>query len=178
MPLIFWIFSIAFVLFYIAILFYLIYGVYATISGAPFVPSKMKYVKTMIELADLKPDETCIDLGSGEGRIVFAAAPYCKQSDGVELSPMLYWTSKLRQKKRRLKNVTFMRDTLWNIDLSPYDVIFIYFIPHRMKKLKKKIFSEMKPGSRVVSHAFSFPDWQYSEKRDKIYLYSIHSEKS
>ena len=158
---------------YIAILIYLLYALYAMFSGAPFVPTSHEKVRKMMDLVDLKKDEKLIDLGSGDGRLVLAAAKECKQATGVEISPLLYWVSKSKKLKTGTKNATFIRDTLWNIDLSDYDVVSIYFIPHWMNKLKKKIKKEMKPGSRVVSHAFTFPDWQHTAKDGSIYIYKV-----
>ena len=71
------------------------------------------------------------------------------------------------------KNIEFRNESLWKTDLSEFDLIFIYFIPHRMKKLEKKIRREMKPGIRIISNGFIFPDWQYLQKDDNIYLYEI-----
>jgi cyclopropane fatty-acyl-phospholipid synthase-like methyltransferase len=158
---------------YICIVFYIGYSLYAMISGAPFVPTSHKKVKRMLDLVDLKKHEKFIDLGSGDGRLVFAAAQKCDHATGVEISPMLHIISKLKKIKNKIKNATLIRDTLWNIDLKEYDVVSIYFIPHRMKKLKKKIKREMKPGSRIVSHAFTFPDWQDVAKDDTIYIYKV-----
>ncbi len=122
-------------------------------------------------MAKLKPTDRVIDLGSGEGRIVIEAAKHCTKSVGVEINPLLYWVSKIKAKGK--KNIEFKKQSLWNTDLSEFDLIFIYFIPHRMNKLAKKIKLEMKPGSRIISHAFIFPDWQYIEKDDNIYLYEV-----
>lgn len=143
------------------------------ISGAPFVPSKHSMVKEMIEMANLQKHERVIDLGSGDGRVVCAAAPNCLTSTGVEISPILYLISKFKAWNKGVKNVVFKRDTLWNIDLSPYDVVFIYFIPHWMNKLEKKIKKEMRPGTRVISHAFQFDDWQEDKKYDTIRVYKV-----
>lgn len=169
-------FLVIFSLFYLLLLIYVFYGVYAMISGAPFVPSKRVRVDKMMELANLQPDDRAIDLGSGDGRITLAAAQYCKQSDGVEINPGLFWVSRLKQKARRVDNVNFTRDSLWDVDLSPYSVIFIYFIPHKMKKLAQKIKQEMLPGSRIVSNGFSFPDWPALKKDANIYLYEVSKQ--
>jgi len=168
-----WAIIIVFSLIYIAILVYLLYALYAMISGAPFVPTNHTKVERMLKLVELKQDEKFIDLGSGDGRLVFAAAKKCKHATGVEISPLLHIISKLKKTKSKSKNTTLIRDTLWNVDLSEYDVISIYFIPHWMNKLKKKIKREMKPGSRIVSHAFTFPDWQPVAKDDTIYIYKV-----
>ncbi|MBT4121198.1 MAG: class I SAM-dependent methyltransferase [Candidatus Magasanikbacteria bacterium] len=157
---------------FIAVVFlYSVYSLYAIISGAPFVPTKKARLKKMIKMANLKPTDKVVDLGSGEGRITIEAAKYCAKSIGVEINPSLYWISKIKARGR--KNIKFKNESLWKTDLSDFDLVFIYFIPHRMEKLAKKIKKEMKPGSRIISHAFAFPDWQYLQKDDNIYLYEI-----
>ncbi|MBI4992847.1 MAG: hypothetical protein HZC26_01770 [Candidatus Magasanikbacteria bacterium] len=98
------IFLIIFSLFYLILLFYVAYMVYATVSGAPFVPTRSRNVVKMIELANLTDAEKVIDLGSGEGRIVFAVASHCEQSVGVEINPFLYWISRLKQRVSNCKN--------------------------------------------------------------------------
>lgn len=168
-----YIFITLFSIFYIILLICVFYMVYATFSGAPFVPSRQIRVDKMIELANLQPDDRAIDMGSGDGRVVFAASELCAQSDGVELNPCLFWVSRSKQKARGTTNVSFTRGSLWNFNLAPYDVVFIYFIPHRMNKLAKKIKREMKPGARIISHAFSFPGWQPVKKDGNIYLYVV-----
>ena len=160
-----------FTLFIFVVFSYSIYSLYAVISGAPFVPTNKDRLRKMIKMANLKPTDKVIDLGSGEGRITIAAAKYCAKSVGVEINPSLYWFSKIKTVGK--KNIEFRNESLWKTDLSDYDLVFIYFIPHRMKKLAEKIKKEMKPGSRIISNAFLFPDWQYIEKDDNIYLYEI-----
>ncbi len=171
-----YIFLAIFGLFYLALMVYMFYTIYATVSGAPFVPSMKIRVEKMMELANLQPNDRAIDLGSGDGRITLAAAKYCQQSDGVEINPGLYWISKIRQKMQKVKNINFTRASLWNVNLSPYNVIFIYFIPHRMNKLAKKIRREMLPGSRVISNGFSFPDWPALKKDANIYVYEVRGQ--
>ena len=70
-------------------------GVYAAITSGPFVPSSRKRHKTMISLADLSPDDIVYDLGCGDGRFVFTAAPFVKQSIGYELYIPLYLFGKI-----------------------------------------------------------------------------------
>jgi cyclopropane fatty-acyl-phospholipid synthase-like methyltransferase len=158
---------------YGVIMLLLLYQVYAMVSGAPFVPSAHNKVSEMVDIARLQKNERVMDLGSGDGRIVCAVAPFCLVSSGVEISPLLYLFSKLRVWKNGLKNVVLKRDTLWNVDLSRYDVVFIYFIPHWMNKLEKKIKKEMRPGSRVVSHAFQFKNWKSLRTCGNITVYIV-----
>ena len=127
----------------------------------------------MLNLSDLKSDEVLMDLGSGDGRIIVEAAKTGARCVGIEINPTLYWLSKIKIFFSRLDNAKVQRTNLWITDLKEVDVLTLYFIPSKMDKLRKKIKKEMRPGSRVVSHAFAFPDWQYTKKDDKVYLYIV-----
>jgi len=149
------------------------YGVFSFYTGAPFVPTNKKRLATMMKMANLQPEETMLDLGSGDGRIVLAAAKTGAHCIGIEINPVLHVFAKLKALCKRSKNVEFKRINLWKYDLSKVDVMFLYFIPNKMERLHKKILKEMKPGTRIVSHGFKFSNWQYVEKNGKIYLYIV-----
>lgn len=157
----------------IVFLILLFYGIYSFCTGAPFVPTGSKIVKEMIEMANLKSGETVLDLGSGDGRIVFSAVKTGAYCLGIEINPILCYFAKLKAFFKKSKNIEFKRADFWNYNLDKVDVMFLYFIPDKMDKLRKKIKKEMKFGARIISHGFTFPNWQYKEKNGKIYLYEI-----
>jgi len=141
------------------------------VKGAPFVPTGKKNVEKMIKMVDLKPGKVLMDLGSGDGRILIIGAKTGAKCVGVEINPVLYHLSKLRTIRK--DNIEIRREDLWQTNLSQVDVLTIYFINHKMDRLHKKIVSEMKPGSCVISYGFKFPNWQPAEKDGKIYLYKL-----
>ncbi len=151
-------------------MFYIFYSFY---TGAPFVPTDKKRTDKMIYLSNLKSGEKALDLGSGDGRIVFTAAKTGADCLGIEINPILCYWSKLNAFVRGVKNVSFQCTNFWQYDLDHIDVLFMYFINTKMQEMSKKIKKEMRPGSRVISHGFTFPDWQYKEKNDNIYLYIV-----
>lgn len=142
-------------------------------QGAPFVPTGEKSVARMMALAALQPGEVCMDLGSGTGRLVFAAAKKGATSIGIEINPFLYWWGRARAFFGRYNHVSFSRADLWTTDVSHVDVLTIFFIKDKMPRLKEKLRKEMKPGSRIVSNIFTFPDWPYEKKEGNVYLYRI-----
>ena len=158
---------------YLLVFIFFAYTIYAMVKGAPFVPMAQKNVKKVLAMAALRPDETLMDLGSGDGRIVLAAAKTGARCIGIEINPLLYYFSKLRIGLKKAKNVTVVRQDLWQTELSDVDVLTIFFIAPKMGKLQAKIQKEMKAGARVVSYGFRFPDWQFQEKDDKVYLYIV-----
>ena len=124
-------------------------------------------------MAKPKEGEILLDLGSGDGRILHTAAKSGCKCIGIEINPILYHWSRFKTKLKKLKNVEIRRENLWKTDLSEVNILSLFFIAGKMDKLNKKILSEMKPGSRVISYGFKFPNWQYSEKSGKIYLYVV-----
>jgi SAM-dependent methyltransferase len=150
-----------------------LFNLVALFVGAPFVPTPMKKVHTMVHLARLEQTDIVMDVGSGDGRLVLLAAPLCARAIGIELNPLLVWISKIRAKKKGSSNATMTRSNFWNTDLSDLTVLFVYCLDTHMDALKEKIVSEMKPGSRIVSHGFTFPQWTPTEVKGNIYLYQL-----
>jgi ubiquinone/menaquinone biosynthesis C-methylase UbiE len=163
-------FSLVFAVFLLVFATYLLLG---SRSGAPFVPTGKKNIARMMALANVQPGEVCMDLGAGTGRIVFAAAKSGATCVGVELNPFLHWWGKMRALIGRHTNVSFSRADLWKTDLSHVDVLTIFFIKSKMPALKEKILQEMKPGTRIVSNIFTFPEWPYEKKDGHVYLYRV-----
>lgn len=157
----------------VLLLLFAAYLLLGSLLGAPFVPTGRKSVARMVALAELKPGETCMDLGSGTGRIVCAAAKTGATCIGIEINPFLLWWGKARARLGGHKNVSFFGDNLWTVDVSGVDVLTIFFIKNKMPALKEKLQKEMKPGARVVSHIFTFPDWPYERKDCMEYVYRI-----
>ena len=160
-------------LFAFALFVFVLYTFYAMIVAAPFLPTDMKNVRKMIELADPKPGETVMDLGSGDGRILLEAAKTGALCVGIELNPFLYVWSKLRVAFSKYKNIEIHRQDLWSTRLYDVEVLTLFFIAFRMEKLGKKIKQEMVPGTRVISYGFRFPGWEPVKKIDKVYLYIV-----
>jgi ribosomal protein L11 methylase PrmA len=138
----------------------------------------------MLELAQVKKGDTVYDLGSGDGRIVITAAKkYGARAVGFEIDPDLIKQSRGNIKKEGLEKLAEIREQdILTVDLSPVSVLTMYLLPSVNLKLKPKILSEMKPGSRVVSHAFDMGDW----KPDKtvqidgrtVYLWTVPAKGS
>ena len=140
--------------------------------GAPFAPTDRKTMNRMLELAQVKPGERACDIGSGDGRIVIALAKAGAYADGFEINPLLVWWSKLRIKSLGLSDKAHIyRKSLWKTDFSPYDVVTLFGIPYIMKPLGEKLYPELKPGARVASNNFKFPNWTPAHKEHGIIVY-------
>lgn len=124
-----------------------------------FVPTPADVVDKMLELASVKQTDVVFDLGSGDGRIVIAAAQkYGCKAVGYELDTQLVATSNAKAVQAGVeKLVTFETKDLFTADLSNVDVLAVYLLPQQLTKLLPQL-EKMKPGSRVISHQFLIPE--------------------
>lgn len=146
--------------------------VYALFFGAPYVPIPKYGLDKIIEYADIKPGQKAVDLGSGDGRIIIAMARAGAIAHGYEINPVLVWWTRRKIKKEGLEGkATVYLKSFWNEDLSKYDVVTLFGVRKIMKRLEEKLDKELKPGAKIISFGFSFPDWQYLKKEQATFLY-------
>jgi hypothetical protein len=128
-------------------------------SLAPFVPTPAAVVKKMIELAEIEPRSMCVDLGAGDGRLLFAAVEAAEDvfATGYEKHPERYEALRAKCDGTR---VAVLATDIRQAAIGKADVVFMYLLPGSNSELKAKLLKEMKPGARVVSHDFDMPDWQ------------------
>ncbi len=144
----------------------------------PFVPSPQEVVDKMIELAGVKKYDVVYDLGSGDGRIVITAAKKGAKAVGFDIDPQLVKESRENLRKAGVEDRAEIRDQdILTVDLSPASVVTMYLLPDVNLKLKPNLLSQLKPGSRVVSHAFDMGDWK-PDRTERvngrtIYLWTI-----
>lgn len=134
----------------------------APIDAGPYVPSPQSAVTSLLKLADIKPTDFVIDLGSGDGRIVLTAAKVFGASGfGVEIKDHLV---KASNEAARLQGVAdrvkFITADLFKTDISKATVLTMYLLPHTVNMLKDKLLQELKPGTRILSHDYSIGDWE------------------
>lgn len=140
--------------------------------GAVFVPSADDKLATMMRLAQPKSMDNILDLGSGDGKVVLALARQGLRATGVEINPLL--VSRARAKAAKLGLSTrakFIKANFWQLDLSQFDLIFVYGITYIMPKLEQKLQAELRPGSRVVSNYFPFPNWPATVEENEVRVY-------
>jgi tRNA A58 N-methylase Trm61 len=124
----------------------------------------MPVVRRMLSLADLKPGETFYDLGAGDGRtVIMAAKDFGAKAVGVELREDLAKRALNSISELGLeKNAQILQSDLFKVDLSVANVIFMYLTTSANDKVKPKLESELRPGSRVVSHDYEVLGWKPS----------------
>lgn len=132
------------------------------VLDVPYVPTPQNVVYGMLELANVKKGEVVYDLGCGDGRIVITAAKkFGATGIGVDLNPERIKEANANAVEANVEDkVKFYEGNLSDFDFSKADVLTLYLLPDVNLTLKPKIQEEMKPGSRVVSHAFSMGDWE------------------
>jgi SAM-dependent methyltransferase len=127
----------------------------------PYVPTPQAVVERMLDLAKVKAGEMVVDLGSGDGRIMITAAKeYGARGFGVEIDPYLVQTSNEQAVRAGVADrVKFLKQDLFKTDFHEADVLTLYLLPDVNAALRPKILSEMKPGTRVVSHDYGMGTW-------------------
>jgi cyclopropane fatty-acyl-phospholipid synthase-like methyltransferase len=126
------------------------------------VTTPHKVVREMLKLAGVAKDDVVYDLGSGDGRIVIAAArDFGARGVGVDIDPKLVAEGRENARKAGVaERVTFIEQDVLKADISQATVIALYMLPTMNKQLLPKFFSELQPGTRVVSHRFEIGDWK------------------
>ena len=149
----------------------------------PYVPTPMDVVEAMLDLGKVGKNDVVYDLGCGDGRIVVTAAKkYGATGIGVDLNPERIKEANENAKEKGVeKKLKFDEGNLFDFDFSKASVLTLYLLPDVNLQLKPKILAEMKPGSRVVSHAFDMGDWkpdkQISVDGRTVYMWTVPNKK-
>lgn len=164
-------------LYLLALVFLLgIFGIvlYAMSFGAPYAALAQNRIETMVGLLKLKKGQKLVDLGSGDGRIVMAFARAGIESHGYEINPVLVMISRLKIRRAGLEKKAFIHfKDFWVTNLGEFDAVTLYGIAHIMKRLESKLKKELKPGSKVVTNYFKFPNLKPVQIRNNVSLYLI-----
>lgn len=141
------------------------------ISGAVYIPTSDVDLDVMVKLAKVKHGDKSVDLGSGDGRVVAAFAKAGAKAVGLELNPTLVSKSEELLAEQKLTTAKIFWQSLWDVNLSEYDIVTVYGYPNLMKNLEKKLKAELKPGARVVSNQYPFPHWTPKKQQGKVFVY-------
>jgi len=127
----------------------------------PFITTPPEVVERMLEVAGTRPDDLVIDLGSGDGRIVIAAAQkHGARGVGIELDGVLVVTAEQRARAAGVADkVSFVQGDVLVADISKATVVTTYLLPALMRQLQTRFVEELAPGTRIVSHAFGMAGW-------------------
>ena len=127
-----------------------------------FVPTTQEVVEAMLKMAKVTAYDVVYDLGSGDGRIpITAAKEYGARGVGIDLDPRRIKEANDNAKAAGVSDkVTFLNQDLFTTDISDATVVTLYLLASLNLKLLPKLMRELKPGTRVVSHAFGIGDWK------------------
>ncbi|HEU5197211.1 MAG TPA: class I SAM-dependent methyltransferase [Methylomirabilota bacterium] len=128
----------------------------------PYVPTHEDIVSRMLAIADVKKTDVLYDLGSGDGRIpITAAKRFGTRGVGVDIDPVRV---KEANDNARTAGVTdrvkFLEQDLFQTDIREATVVTLYLLPEVNLRLRPKLLSDLKPGTRVVSHNYDMGDWK------------------
>lgn len=134
---------------------------YAANAGAPWVPTWKKDFVRINRLANLKPGETFIELGCGNGRVCRAVAKQSPEAHiiGVELSLLQYLIACVQAKFSGCKNIEIKFGNAFSQDLKQVDVVYMFLMPETYQKIRSKLETDLKPGIRVISYVWPVPGW-------------------
>lgn len=143
--------------------------------GPVFVPSADDKLRAMLKLPKLTKRSKVIDLGSGDGKVLIALAKqFGVKGTGVEINGILVNRSRKKIAEAGLnKQLTILKQSFWDTDLSKYDVVFFYGTSYVMKKLEEKLQKEMKKGSQFVSNYFRLPNLKPVKTVNNVRLYQF-----
>ncbi len=141
-------------------------------EGPPYVGSKPEAIAAMAETAAFARGESFVDLGSGDGRLLFAAAKAGCAATGYEINPFLVLATAVRARRLGLAGRVRVRwKDFWKADLSGADVVAIFGFTTVMDRFRRKCEAELKPGARVVSFRYPVPGWEPAAARGEVFLY-------
>ena len=138
--------------------------------GAPYLPTLRAKVPLALDMLDLEKGQTLLELGSGDGRLLRAAAERGLNAVGYELNPLLVIYSKLITFKYR-KQVRIVWENYWKAEWPKTDGIFVFLLQPYMEKLDKKITQEKLKNISLVSFAFTINSKKPAKQKEGLYLY-------
>lgn len=144
-----------------------------------YVPTSEPTVMAMLELADVDSSDIVYDLGSGDGRIVITAAKeFGAKGVGIDIDPERIKEANENAKAAEVTDkVEFIQDDLFQSDFSEASVVTLYLLSSLNERLRPMLLEQLKPGTKIVSHAFKMGDWEPEKTEtvdgNTIYLWTV-----
>jgi SAM-dependent methyltransferase len=138
-----------------------------------WIPTQPEHINTFFELCPVTADDVVYDLGSGDGRLLFAAIERgAGRCIGIDIDPDRVKTAREAARSKGIDDrVSFIEADIMEVDLSEASVIFCYLFPSASAALRSKFEKELKPGTRILMESFPVPGW----KAEKVSLNSGRS---
>jgi precorrin-6B methylase 2 len=138
--------------------------------GAPYVPTLHKQRETALDLLELKPGQTLIDLGCGDGAMLIAAAKRGIKAVGYEINPLLVLIAWIRT-RRYAKHVQIIHGNFWQKHWPQADAVFVFLTDRYMDRLHQNMKNRFKNCVKLVTYGFSIPDKKPADKEGACFLY-------
>lgn len=144
-----------------------------------YVPTSEPTVMAMLEMADVDSSDIVYDLGSGDGRIVITAAKeFGAKGVGIDIDPDRIKEANENAKAAEVTDkVEFIQDDLFQSDFSEASVVTLYLLSSLNERLRPMLLEQLKPGTKIVSHAFKMGDWEPEKTEtvdgNTIYLWTV-----
>ncbi|NWY66424.1 F173B methyltransferase, partial [Erithacus rubecula] len=143
----------------------------------PFVPATAAQIQNVLKMLENRSG-SLVDIGSGDGRIVIAAAKKGFQAVGYELNPWLVWYSRYCAWRDGVhQNTKFYISDLWKVSFSHYRNVVVFGVPQMMPQLEKKLEEELECNARIIACRFPFPCWipdhTTGEGIDTVWAYDL-----
>lgn len=148
-------------------------------KDVPYVPTRQNVVEAMLNLAKVTKDDVVYDLGCGDGRIVITSAKlYGTTGVGVDIDPERIKEANENAKTENVtEKVTFIEGDLFKQDFSKATVVTLYLLPEVNERLRPILLKQLKPGTRIVSHAFRMGNWKPEQEitvdNTMLYLWTV-----
>ena len=154
----------------------------ALARDVPYVPTPQAVVDKMLEVAKVGPRDVVYDLGSGDGRIVIAAAKKGARAVGIDIDEQRIWEANNNAIAAGVaERVQFRQQDIFKADFREATVVTMYLLTGVNMKLRPRLLAELKPGTRIVSHAFDMGDWKpletYKVGSSTVYYWVIPERK-
>ncbi|MBD0346077.1 MAG: class I SAM-dependent methyltransferase [Coleofasciculus sp. Co-bin14] len=130
-----------------------------------YIPTPQDAVEAMLTLANVSADDILYDLGSGDGRVVITAVKkFGARGVGIDIDRERIQEANENARKAGIENrVEFRQQNLFESDFSEATIVILYLLPHLNLRLRPKLLSQLKPGTRIVSHDFDMGEWKPSQ---------------
>ena len=144
-----------------------------------YVPSPDEVVEAMLEMAQVKKSDIVYDLGSGDGSIpILAAKKYGARGVGIEINPVLVQEARRNAEEAGVAHlVRFIEGDLFEADFREATVVTLFLLESLNERLRPKLLSRLRPGSRIVSHEFGMGTWRPEKSievvRRKVHLWTV-----
>lgn len=145
----------------------------------PYVPTPPQVVEAMLKLGGITGSDIVFDLGCGDGRIVIMAArKFGAQGTGIDINPVRIQEAKENARQAGVeKKVHFLEKNLFEADVHEATLVTLYLLPDVNRRLRPLLLKQLKPGTRIVSHAFDMDDWRPDKKISAdgrtVYLWTV-----